>query len=86
MLDIVVKRLHAAEVGKSDPLTTGNVARYSSRAVASRLVAARFVASALVDAFGATLYFAALHYISVYLRSSFGRIKVLASRGRRSGR
>jgi hypothetical protein len=42
--------------------------------VASRLVVARFLASALVDAFGATLYFTALHYIAVYLRSSFGRV------------
>jgi hypothetical protein len=83
MLDIVVRRLHA-EVGKLDSVTTGSLTRYIARDVASRLVAARFVAFAVVDAFGATLYFAALHYISVYLRSSFCRINVLLSRGRQS--
>ena len=83
MLDIVVRRLHA-EVGKLDSVTTGYFTRYIARDVASRLVAARFLASALVDAFGATLYFAALHYIAVYLRSSFGCFKVLSFRVRRS--
>jgi hypothetical protein len=83
MLDLVVKRLHA-EVGKLDPATTGYLTRHVVRDVASRLAAARFVASAVVDAFGATPYFAALHYIAVYLRSTFGYINVLASRGRRS--
>jgi hypothetical protein len=78
MLDIVVRRLHA-EAGKLDSVTTGFLTRYIAQHAASRLVAARFVVFAVVDAFGATVYFAALHYIAVYLRSSFCRINVLLS-------
>jgi hypothetical protein len=83
MLDIGVRRTHAEE-GKFDSVTTGYFPRYLARDVARRLVAALFLASAVADAFGATLYFAALHYISVYLRFSLGCIKVLSSRVRRS--
>jgi hypothetical protein len=83
MLDIVDKRLHA-EGGKMDSVTAGYCARHSARDAASRLLAARFLASALADAFGATLYFAALHYIAVYLRFSLGGIKALSSWVRRS--
>jgi hypothetical protein len=79
MLDIGVRRLHAEE-GEFDSVTTGYFPRYLARDIARRLVAARFLASVVADALGATLYFAALHYISVYLRSSLGCLKVLSSR------
>jgi hypothetical protein len=83
MLGIGVRRLHAEE-GKFDSVTTGYFPRYLARDVARRLVAAHFLASAVADAFGATLYFAALHYISVYLSFFLGSLKVFSSRIRRS--
>jgi hypothetical protein len=83
MLDIRVRRLHP-EDGNFDSVTTGYFPRYLARDLARRLIAAGFLASAVADAFGATLYFAALHYISMYLRFSLGSIKVLSFRKRRS--
>jgi hypothetical protein len=83
MLGAGVRRLDAKE-GKFNSVTTGYFRRYLARDVARQLVAARFLAYAVADAFGATLYFAALHYISMYLRFSLGSIKVLSFRMRRS--
>ncbi|MDB6083089.1 MAG: hypothetical protein JWN43_970 [Gammaproteobacteria bacterium] len=79
MWDLAVHRLHAEAV-KLDSVTTGYITRHIAHDVAGRLMTVRVVVSALVDAFGATLYFAALRYMALYLRSSLGRVKILMRR------